>query len=105
MITFAFISAACTKDHHCADGQACLNSNVCTCSQDADCASTESCQNGECQEVTCNNINCGSKAQCVIGQNEAVCECESGYYAVTTPDAGCGKTSESCHYVSQLNPT
>ena len=91
MITFAFISAACTKDHHCADGQACLNSNVCTCSQDADCASTESCQNGECQEVTCNNINCGSKAQCVIGQNEAVCECESGYYAVTTPDAGCGK--------------
>ena len=82
---------SCTKDHHCADGQACLNTNVCTCSQDADCASTETCQNGECQEVTCDSLSCGTNAQCVVAQNEAVCECNSGFYAITTPDAGCGK--------------
>ena len=103
-VRYISLTVDCTEDSHCANGQTC-SSNVCTCSQNSNCESTQSCLSGKCEVVTCDNTSCGTNAQCTISNNAASCECESGYHAIISPDAGCGKTSESCHYVSQLNPT
>ena len=82
----------CIDNSHCSNGQTCLNNKCITaCTQDTDCSDSESCKNGICEEVTCNNLTCGSKAQCSISNNAASCQCDTGYYAVTTPDDGCGE--------------
>ena len=72
------------------DGQTC-NNNSCTCTQDSQCTTTQSCQNGKCQEVVCDGLTCGSNAKCAIANNAASCQCESGFHAVTSAEAGCGK--------------
>ena len=83
-------SVDCTEDFHCSSGQSCQD-NMCSCADNSDCADAQSCQNGKCQQISCNNKSCGNNAQCTILSNEAICKCDSGYYSVTTPDAGCGK--------------
>ena len=84
------ILVACTQDSHCNNGKTCEN-NICTCGTDSDCEGKQSCKNGKCQEVTCDNLSCGSHAQCAIADQAAYCECNSGYHAVTDAYDGCGK--------------
>ena len=111
MMSFLFwrfdcdISVDCTSDSDCNSGQNCQD-NVCTCSQDFDCEDTQSCQNGKCQKVSCDNLSCGTNAVCVISNNGATCECESGYFDISTPEEGCVECTEvshctngqTCHY-------
>ena len=78
------------QDSDCKAGQTCEN-NVCTCSNDSDCGTSQTCQNGKCQEVTCDSLSCGANAQCVISDNEASCECKSGYHTLTDAHDGCGE--------------
>ena len=78
------------QDSDCKAGQTCEN-NVCTCSIDSDCGTSQTCQNGKCQEVTCDSLSCGANAQCVISDQEASCECMSGYHTLTDAHDGCGE--------------
>lgn len=96
-------SVDCTEDAHCTDGQSC-QSNKCSCSQDADCAGTQSCQNGLCEELSCDSVTCGSNAHCLIASNTASCVCDTKFYAVTSPDAGCGKFKvHTCNTMEWFN--
>ena len=83
------ISVACTDDSHCASGQTCQN-NSCTCSQNSECGGTQLCQNGKCFEIFCETLPSGSNAFCTISNNAANYQCNVGYVAVTTAQAGCG---------------
>ena len=90
-INLTFISTVqCMQDSDCKAGQTCEN-NVCTCSTDSDCGDSQTCQNGKCQEVTCDSLSCGTNALCVISDQEASCECKSGYHTLTDAHDGCGE--------------
>ena len=82
----------CTEVSHCTNGQTCHYKKCSmSCTQDSDCADTESCKTGQCENVNCDQLSCGSNAQCVIANHAATCQCNSGYHTATTADDGCCK--------------
>ena len=82
----------CTEVSHCTNGQTCHYKKCSmSCTQDSDCADSESCKTGQCEDVNCDQLSCGSNAQCVIANHAATCQCNSGYHTATTADDGCCK--------------